>query len=244
MGFNGSLTYNFIVGTTASASQIFEYVPQGLEYALESPPSDVAVFSIRPYDNSQYTGYVAAVVWVYIPADQKETLRTMLHNPHSRLYDQPSPAVKALMAMIDPSIPLDVGGPYSSSSSGGGVSGGSDSGTDGGAGGNGGNGDTNSDNSDGGASSSSTTRASSVGIGVGVVAGAAAYGAGMFWVARRYRKKRQMHRRSSSNVDQMSEAPGGSLFGGRGSRNSDHSGSNRTQMISAPVMAENSLGWN
>lgn len=195
------------------------------------------MFAIRPYDNSASTGYIATVALAYIPVDDKETLRAMLHNPNSRLYEQPNPSVQALMSMIDPSIPLDVGGEFASTG-GGGSSGGSDNG-----GNNGGDDGTTDHPADAGASSSSPTRASSVGIGVGVVAGAGAYGAGMFWVARRYRKKRQSHRRSSSNVEQMSEAPGGSLIGGM-SRNSDHSGSNRTQMISAPVMAENSLGWN
>lgn len=194
------------------------------------------MFAIRPYDNSQATGYVATVALAYIPMDQKEELRTMLHNPHSRLYEQPNDSVRALMSMIDPSIPLDVGGAM-----------GATGGTSRKAGGSGGDGsgdggNDSNDSSDAGASSSSTTKASSVGIGVGVVAGAAAYGAGMFWVARRYRRKRQGHQRSSSTADQMSQAPG-SLFGGA-SRYSDNSGSNRTQMISAPVMAENSLGWN
>lgn len=212
----------------------------GLVYALEAQNNDIKMFSIQPYDSLEYLGYRATVAQAYIPADQKETLRAMLHNPHSRLYEQPNPAVKALMSMIDPSIPLDVGGAYAQT--GGSGSGGSSSGS----GSNGGDSENNSngDASDGGASSSGSTRPSSVGIGVGVVAGAAAYGAGMFWVARRYRKKRQMHRRASSTVDQMAETQGGSMFGGRISRNSDHSGSNRTQMISAPVMAENSLGWN
>lgn len=241
LGFDEGFSYDFIVQNSVAASQIFKYIPQGLVFALGIQPSDVAVFTLRKYDNSQVSGYLAAVLWLYIPADQKETLRTMLHNPHSRLYDQPDAMVYSIMGHIDPSIPLDIGGPFSSLSSGG-SSGGSSSGSNGGDGGNGEN-DSNSNNSsDAGASTSSNTKASSVGIGVGVVAGAAAYGAAMFWVARRYRKKRQSHRRASSIADQP--GVGGSLFGGRVSRNSDHSGSNRTQMISAPVMAENSLGWN
>lgn len=101
--------------------------------------------------------------------------------------------------------------------------------------------DGNNGSADGGASGSSQTRASSVGIGVGVVGGAAAYGAGMFWVARRYRKRRQLHQRSNSTAEQQSEGRAGGSAG-RLSPNSLRS--NRTQMISAPVMAENSLGWN
>lgn len=242
LGFDEGFSYDFLVQNNVAASQIFKYVPQGLVFALGIQPSDVAVFTLRKYDNSMVSGYMAAVLWLYIPADQKETLRAMLHNPHSNLYDQPDAMVYSVMGHIDPSIPLDVGGPSSSLSSGG-SSGGSNSGSNGAGGENGEKNSNSNDDSDGGASTSSNTRASSVGIGVGVVAGAAAYGGAMFWVARRYRKKRQAHRRASSIADQNGQA-GGSMFGGRVSRNSDHSGSNRTQMISAPVMAENSLGWN
>lgn len=233
--------------TTLSSSQIFLYVPKGLEYALQCLSNELTMFAIQPYDNSKSTGYIATVALAYIPSDLVDGLAQMLHNPNSRLYDQPDPSVRTLLSMIDPTIPLVVGESSSSSSgnnlsSGGGFTGGS--GSDGSGDGNGSSGE------DAGASNSSSTRASSVGIGVGVVAGAAAYGAGMFWVARRYRKKRQLHQRSSSTVEQMSEGHGaGSLFGagGRISRNSHNSrggASARTQMISAPVMTENSLGWN
>ncbi|KAF9892230.1 hypothetical protein FE257_002006 [Aspergillus nanangensis] len=242
LGFDGRLRYNFVATTTLSSSQIFLYIPQGLEYALQVLAKQITMFAIKPYDNSESTGYIATVAQAYIPNDQVDGLRKMLHNPISRLYEQPSESVKTLLSMIDPSIPLVVGQTPSSPGGDSSDSNGSDDGNH-----NGDNNESSDNNSDGGASSSGSTKASSVGIGVGVVAGAAAYGAGMFWIARRYRKKRQLHQRSSSTVEQMSEGPGaGSVFasGGRLSRNSQNSGSARTQMISAPVMAENSLGWN
>ena len=206
-------------------------------YALEEASRDIAMFAISPYDSEATTGYIATVAQAYIPTEKVDVLRKLLHNPISRLYDQPNESVKTLMSMIDPSIPLLVG-EYDDSSFGGSSGSGDGSGSDG-------DGDDSNDTYDdstAGASSSGSTKASSVGIGVGVVAGAAAYGAGMFWVARRYRKKRQLHRRTSSTADQMSDR-GGSIFTG-GGRLSRGSGSQRTQMISAPVMAENSLGWN
>ena len=242
IGFNGKLRYSFVATTPLSSSQIFMYVPEGLGYALGLNNSEVVMYDIQPYDNSASTGYIATVALAYIPSDDVDTLRKMLHNPISKLYEQPNETVKTLMSMIDPSIPLLVGQSGTSGSS---------SSSDGGSGSSSSNGDgSNSgyDQGDAGTSSSGTTKASAVGIGCGAVAGAAAYGAGMFWVARRYRKKRQLHQRSPSSVDQMSEGRGGgSVFaaGGRLSRNSQNSrGTGRTQMISAPVMAENSLGWN
>lgn len=244
LGFNGKLRYSFVATTPLSSSQIFLYIPIALENALKILRKQVSMLAIQPYDNSQSTGYIATVAMAYIPTVQVDSLRKMLNNPNSQLYQQTDGSAKALMSMIDPSIPLVVGESGSSSGSGGYSNpNGSKGNTGSGDGANG-----TDPNSDAGASSSGSARASSVGIGVGVVAGAAAYGAGMFWVARRYRKRRQLHQRSSSNVVQTSEGRGaGSLFGsgGRMSRGSHNSrGTGRTQMISAPVMAENSLGWN
>lgn len=196
----------------------------------------------------QMNGYLATTVLAYVAENtylwnndtKVSQFQVDVKNPVSKFYHQPDESVNTLFSMIDPTISIWPNGPP-----------GTEGTTDGKGSGNGnGNEDDNGDgNGDGGASGSSSARPSSVGIGVGVVAGAAAYGAGMFWVARRYRKKRQLHQRSSSTVEQMSEGRGGgSVFaaGGRMSRNSQVSrgGSARTQMISAPVMAENSLGWN
>jgi len=205
--------------------------------------------SIRPFDTTKTLGYVTTLALAYIPSDMVNPLSLQLHNPNSRLYQQPDPAVRTLMSMLDPTIPLVAGqGPTTGSSSSSSSSGNNNSvSTD-----DSGDGDNIDGDVDAGASNTSgAVRASSVGIGVGVVCGAAAYGAAMFFVARRYRKKRQLHQRSSSvSGDQMTEAgshflTGGlSPFGANG-RNSHTSGrSARGQMISAPVMAENSLGWN
>ncbi|KAJ6161315.1 hypothetical protein N7470_004711 [Penicillium chermesinum] len=157
----------------------------------------------------------------------------MKSNPNSALYtDDSSASVRSLMNMVDPTIPLVYNGNWPADDADTTGNTGTDSGSDGG--------DNGSDGSQSdGSSNSSKGSATSAGIAVGAVAGAAAYGAGMFYLARRYRQRKQLHQRSSSQVDQMSQASGaGSLFGAH------VSGSQRSQMISAPVMAENSLGWN
>lgn len=101
-----------------------------------------------------------------------------------------------------------------------------------------------------------------MGVAFGVVGAGFMYGAAMFIIARRYKRKRQTHRRSSSlsNSQESSEMaqPSPALMGGalpsrdyfhgegRDSRGSGRSGmanSGRTANISAPVAAENSLGW-
>ncbi|KAJ5447916.1 hypothetical protein N7445_002737 [Penicillium cf. griseofulvum] len=248
LGFNSSLPWSFVATTPLSSSQIFNYTPQAIEYALPtlSAKDGPVMFAIEPYYNWKTTGddgktisYNATIAIFYFPRDKVDALQALKFNPNSALYNQKDNSTRSLMAMVDPTIPLEFSGNYPSDNSdltGGNNDSDSDDGPDNG----------NNDNTDG-SGGSSKAKASSVGIGVGVVAGAAAYGAGMFWVARRYRKRKQLHQRSSSTVEQMSQggSAAGSMFaaGGRvpshGSR-----GTARSQMISAPVMAENSLGWN
>jgi hypothetical protein len=230
LGFDSHLPWSFVATTPLSSSQIFEYIPMALKRAM--PNADETMFALEPYYSWQTTGYNATLAIFYFPRSKMEALNTMKLNPNSALYTDDNEAVQTIMSMIDPSIPIEFTGNYpadssssdsssSSSSTGSSSSGNTDDGTDGSA-------------------SSSKAKASSVGIGVGVVAGAAAYGAGMFWVARRYRKRKQLHQRSPSTADQMSQGSNaGSIFGAGG-----RASSQRSQMISAPVMAENSLGWN
>ncbi|KAJ5543104.1 hypothetical protein N7535_005533 [Penicillium sp. DV-2018c] len=241
LGFNGQLPWSFVATTPLSSSQIFNYTPQAIEFALPTLSSKElpVMFALEPYYNWQATGYNATLAIFYFPRDKVDALRALKVNPNSALYNQKSESIQSLMSMVDSTIPLEFSGnrPNGKSDSVGGHGDGGN--TDDSDGGNNNNGD--------GSAGSSKAKASSVGIGVGVVAGAAAYGAGMFWVARRYRKRKQLHQRSSSTVEQMSQggSAAGSLFAG-GSRAPSHGsrGTARSQMISAPVMAENSLGWN
>ncbi|KAJ5228631.1 hypothetical protein N7489_009339 [Penicillium chrysogenum] len=241
LGFNSQLPWSFVATTPLSSSQIFNYTPQAIENALPtlSAKDGPVMFAIEPYYNWQSTGYNATLAIFYFPRDKVDALKALKVNPNSALYNQASESIQSLMTMVDPTIPLEFSGNYpsgDSDSTGANNHGGSDDGSDNG----------NNENTDGSAGSSKA-KASSVGIGVGVVAGAAAYGAGMFWVARRYRKRKQLHQRSSSTVEQMSQggSAAGSMFAAGGRAPSHGSrGTARSQMISAPVMAENSLGWN
>lgn len=246
LGFDGSLPYDFVATTALSSSQIFLFVPLGLAYGLEIPVNEIRPMFIKP-DNKYKAGYSTTTVQLYIPSKSKHAVSPLLHNRNSRLYNNPDPSVRAIISMLDSSYPLGVSDSGTSSGStkynaNGGVGGGDDGDDENGNGGSSGGGDGT------GSNSSSKAHPSSVGIGVGAVGGAAVYGAGMVWVARRYRKKRQQHKRSSSAASQMREAPESQpafLTGGRMSRGSNNSRrTNRTQMISAPVTVENSLGWN
>ncbi|OQE71299.1 hypothetical protein PENNAL_c0108G04088 [Penicillium nalgiovense] len=246
LGFDSQLPWSFVINTPLSSSQIFNYTPQAIENALPSLSSkdSPVMLSLEPYYNWQSTGYNATLAIFYFPRDKVDLLRALKVNPNSALYNQASKSIQSLMSKVDPTIPLEFYGNYPSGvgdSNGGGSAdnseGGSDSRSDGGT--------TNND----GSASISKTNPSSIGIGVGVVASAAAYGAGMFWVARRYRKRKQLHQHShltSKQVNQGGSAAGPILAAAAGGRVPGQSsrGTARSQTISGPAMVENSLGWN
>lgn len=252
-----------------SSAQIFTYLPKGIAYGLEIQESDVVMHSLVPYDTSRTLNYITTLALAYIPTKVVSNLGIMIHVPVSRLYKNPSEPVAVIMSSINPSIPITVGsgldGSDSASSSGADGS----SPTAGGKGntgtGNGGIFDTNENNQ------TPSAKGMTAGIATGAVVAAAAYGAAMFFIARRYKRRKLSHRRARSvmNPGEMMEAsgsaalPGGVyMSGGRQSTGSGESGSGssgdrhsrgsgrsagnsaRTAQISGPMMAENSLGWN
>ncbi|EFW17954.1 hypothetical protein D8B26_004729 [Coccidioides posadasii str. Silveira] len=249
LGFNGSLSYDFVVDHSGATTQIFYFLPMGVAYALEIPNESVKVGALRPYDTVARLGYTTTVASVYIPSDLIQSLALQLRTPSSRLYNNPDPSVRTIMAMLDPTIPLTgvlSGGNGSPSNPGqnnpdqpGDDDGGNSQDTGPGPGGSGGN---------------YNVRATSVGIGLGVVGGASLYGAAMFFVARRYRRRRRLMNEESFLTDGLGGPAGregepfmsGARSDGYGSsqRNSGGGTSARTQTISPPMMAENSLGWN
>ncbi|KAK4995786.1 hypothetical protein LTR66_004470 [Elasticomyces elasticus] len=257
IGFDYSLNYDFVAANSQSADQIFTFLPQGLAYALNVGLDNVTMHALQPFDTSKTLGYITTIALAYIPRNMVDQLQLDLHTPVSSMYNNPSPPVKTLFSMINPSIPVLAGAtmngvalsgtnenssPTTSAAAGNGAPMGGDSGK------------------------SSPVRSTSVGIGVGVAAGAAVYAAAMVYLARRYRNKKARHERADSMPsagEGMAQVGGGGMGGyfmsggrgpgrvsptsGRDSRNSAGSSNGRSvreQGISAPVMAENSLGWN
>lgn len=254
-----------------SSAQIFTYLPKGIAYGLEVDSSDVIMHSLEPYDTSASLGYITTLALAYVPHNVVRDLDLMIHVPVSRLYKNPSVPVSTIMININPAIPIRVGegidGLGSSTSPTG-----EDSSTsapgDGNSNGKGGGGifDTNHEDNQSPASKGMTA-----GIATGAIVAAAAYGAAMFFVARRYKRRKLSHRRSRSlmNPAEMMQASGSPALGGgifmsggrqstgsgsgsgpvssndRNSRNSGRTGNSaRTAQISGPMMAGNSLGWN
>ena len=259
IGFLYPLNYVFVLAHMESQQQIFKYLPQGIADGLDIPVTNVTMQTLRAYDTTRDLGYITTLALLYVPAEQVNMLNLILKTPSNPIYDNRDKSVKTILSMINPAIPIlsdniiNGASPSQNSASPSSLASGS----------------VNEGAPIGDVGQSSPVRASSVGIAAGVVCGAAAYGAAMFFVARRYRKRKQSHRRSPSMFGSpvMTGSPhdfiGGAntalMSGGRGdpdrsispgfyhardSRGSGRSASTGRQQISAPVMAENSLGWN
>jgi hypothetical protein len=240
IGFTHELNYGFVSSNPSSAGQIFQFLPQGTAYGLTLDQSNVKMFNIQPYDTSKSLGYITTLALIYVPTDQVNQLGVDLHTPNSPLYHHPDLTVRTLMSFINPAIPLVAGQPMDGSNPVvNGANGGSINGATATPGATGGANPFGSD-----ASNSAPAKASAAGVAGGVVGGVILYGAAMALVARRYRKKKNAHRRASSmsNPAWMSGADGDR--NSRGSNASSQGRSIQTTQISAPVRTENSLGWN
>lgn len=258
IGFLYPLNYNFVWQHDESQKQIFKYLPMGIAWGLQIDIENVTMQTLRAWDTTQDLHYITTLALAWIPAGQVDALGLLVHTSASRFYHTPDNSTNTLLSMINTALPItadnstDGGDPTAfgavpsetSTMKQGGAPVGDDVGN------------------------SHPVRASSVGIGCGVAVGAAVYGAAMFLVARRYKKRRQSHLRSpslySSPVmshvgpdagagaalmsggmgDHRSPSPYHDEDGRGGSRGSGRSASTGRQQISAPVMAENSLGWN
>jgi len=253
LGFTYGLNYPFVVSNQWAVQQIFDYLPPGVAHGVGIEKSAVVMQYLQPYNTLSRNGYITTLAMAYIPDDQVNPLSLALLNPKSDLYNNDNPTVKTLVAMLDPSIPLIAGqniGDGSPINSANAATTSSGSNGEGAAG---------TDDSTG----NSSVKPSSIGIGLGVVGGAAVYGVAMFMVAKRYKKRKNQHKRASSvqsgnsapretntlmtgaRNSYGSRQPGYNNAGhGRDSRNSDRSQQSGRTYISPPVMAENSLGWN
>lgn len=252
IAFKYALNYEFVTANDGG-NQIFQYLPKAIADSLNITVDQVINYGIRGVDTAAYKHWITTLAVFMIPKDLNTTLALKVQQPASEFYHNPDPTVEQLTAIVDSTWPLQYGmlpgdkspsstydpqGPATNQASYGGAMGGD-------------------------IGASRKVNPMSAGIAASAVLAAGAYGAAMIFVARRYRKKKMMHQRSSSVPSTnrytygsvagpawMSGARNGRLTpGGPGSRGSRGSSSSngrsiRTQQISAPVMAENSLGWN
>jgi hypothetical protein len=249
------LNYEFVVAHPLSSAQIFQFLPEGIASGLGLQSSQIVMHSLIPMNTADTLGYFTTLALAYMPTNMVSTLGLDLHIPASAIYNNPDASVNTIMNYINPAIPLTPGSTLSGSDATGTGTGIQPTSTS--SNGNSGVFNTASQNT------TSSVKATTAGVAVAAVGGAAAYGAAMFFIARRYKRRKQAHRRSSSviNPSEMRQSGSPALFGGANAfmsggrttpgtggndRNSRGSNGNsaRTQQISAPMMAENSLGWN
>jgi hypothetical protein len=254
IGFRQALNYKF-VAENDGGNQIFLYLRMAIADTLQIKEEAVINYGLTSKDTWNRLGWGQTLAVFMIPAPLNVLLGQKINQPASEFYNNKNATVNTLTSLVDPSS-FSAYNPYKAGES--------DNVNNPGASATNGPGHGGALGGDMGASR--PINGTSAGIATGAVLGACAYGAAMFFVARRYRKKKMSHKRSSSIPSSsrytygsvgglggnawMSGARNGRLTpglpGSRGSRGSSSSNgrSVRTQQISAPVMAENSLGWN
>lgn len=245
-----------MVSNGLAAAQIFKYLPEGLANAGGFSKDRIKVDWLEPMDTQRDLGYITTIARLHYPETMIAKLQSQMTAPNTPLFIQSSDIVSDLMNNINRDIDIFGGNPSGGSS------------------GSGNSGDGNKDDKNnntfdsGSGSSSSQQMGTTAGIAVGAIGISVMYGAAMFVLARRYKRKRQANHQRSSSVGSSQASSemrytgagspalmGGALMsrdmsgyggvaGGRDSQGSGGNQSARTANISAPMAAENSLGWN
>ncbi|KAK1635307.1 hypothetical protein BDP81DRAFT_322664, partial [Colletotrichum phormii] len=259
IGFLHGENYQHVSKNPNAAAQIFTCLPKALADAAGLDVNQIQMTKLVPYDTSQTLGYITTLAKFYYPKSMVDTLRMDIKIPNSAIYNNPDQLVYNLTQNINPAIEI--------------IPGQEDDGTSTDGDGSSSTSTPNNPNDpfgtgDDGSNQSPIQKGTAAAIGIGAVGVAAAYGAAMFIIARRYKQKKQAHRRASSLTSSEMRYTGAgsppmmggalmsqdfSNYGAAGGRESHGSGrtrgsgpgnSARTAYISAPVAAENSLGWN
>lgn len=260
IAFGYGLNYAFVAVTPKAAAQVLKILPELLSYQGGFDQSKSVVQRLVPYDTTSQLGYVTMLAICTYPTTLVDQLRMDMHIPTAALWNDPDQLAYNMSQEINPAIDIILGSTlgYSATGTAGNIA----------ASTTGGSSDpfTNNNSPD----QTSSQRGITAGIAVGAIFVSAAYGGAMFIIARRYKRKKQsVHRHSDSltshSAMRQTGSPalvGGALLsrdftstygavpvaaaGGRNSHGSGRSNTNsaRTAFISAPMAAENSLGWN
>ncbi|KAK9468700.1 hypothetical protein V1512DRAFT_257702 [Lipomyces arxii] len=209
IGFTYALNYPFIVAHPLAVAQIFDYLPRGVSYGLGVNLNETVMVAIQPYETGD-DSFVVSLAMMYVSTDMLNTLMLGLYTPSSLFYNSPDPSVQSLMGLIDPTIPLvaSTGGGGESGFDGGDPLPGSGGGAFGGS-----NSSSNPDVDIGStilfgsldsATSASATNKKVVAIAIGTVCGVVLYGAFVFIMGRRYRRK-VIARASRAQMRQISQ---------------------------------------
>lgn len=269
-GFN----YPFVVNNAKAAAQIFRLLPEALGYPLGYPDGidekKIQMRKLVPLDTTSSMGYISTLAIVTYPASMVETLRMDIKMPSSALYNNPEQIIYNLTKQINPAIDITIGS-YPDDGTGTGGNGGAT--TPGGNAPNGDPFSNDGSNTKSSSQQGTTAGIVSGAVVVAAAYGAAMFVLARRYKRKKQAHRRASSLSNPSDMQQTARsspalmggsavgggAMGGALLsrdftssyggvaGGRDSHGSGRSGMNnssRTQYISAPVAAENSLGWN
>ncbi len=105
VGFLFPLNYVFVSQNLAAAGQIFRFLPQVLSQD-GAPLGSVQAVRLVPHDSREALGYVATLAMVYYPTNLVDKLQRDIYAPNSRLYTAGDELQRNLSALINPSIDI------------------------------------------------------------------------------------------------------------------------------------------
>ncbi|EEY14705.1 conserved hypothetical protein [Verticillium alfalfae VaMs.102] len=185
IGFLYAENYEFVSKNPMAAAQLFTLLPTALADGAKIDAGKVIVTSLVPYDTMPSLGYITTLARFWYPESMVDQLRMDIKIPNSLLYNNPQQLIYNLTQNINPAIDIIPGSENIPGGNGGAPTSGSPNG--------------NNDMFDNNESDSTPIQTgTAAAIGIGAVTVGVAYGAAMFLIARRYKRKKQAHRRASS----------------------------------------------
>ncbi|KAF3354419.1 hypothetical protein VdG1_07498 [Verticillium dahliae VDG1] len=185
VGFLYAENYEFVSKNPMAAAQLFTLLPIALTDGAKIDAGKVIVTSLVPYDTMPSLGYITTLARFWYPASMVDQLRMDIKIPNSLLHNNPQQLIYNLTQNINPAIDIIPGSENIPGGNGGAPTSGSPNG--------------NNDMFDNNESDSTPIQTgTAAAIGIGAVTVGVAYGAAMFLIARRYKRKKQAHRRASS----------------------------------------------
>jgi hypothetical protein len=105
--FDQRLHYSFVIGNITAARQIFEYLPQIIEFAEKADIQNVRMVRLLPLHDTK-KGWLRTAAYVRVPISIVTPLQADLYAPNSLLYRHHNPIAFALALTIDPSFGVSV----------------------------------------------------------------------------------------------------------------------------------------
>ncbi len=185
VAFLAGLNYKWVASKPQAAAQIVDTLPKILSWHAGVPEDMIKVVRLTPYNTYYQTGFITTLAIASYPKTLVSQLRMDMHAPNSAVFQNPNALAYNMSQQINTAIDILLGSTLDSTATPGGPAATATGGPD-------------MFNNPGGQSQTPTQKGVTAAIAMGAVAVSVAYGAAMFVVARRYKRKKQSHRRSSS----------------------------------------------